>query len=146
MPLSLNAQMIYDFLLKDILPNKKIVTYGVVSNKTGVPLGDAGEAVRLALYEIFQECDRLKLPPLSSIVVQETNLYDPTRRHGMPGGGYLSAEAQSSNDANRQRDTGWQDWKATPRPPDTDNWRMRSMIEAHQNSVWDFIEKWPDEL
>lgn len=144
MPVSNNAQLIYDYLVHKALPTKKVVTYGEVSEATGVPLGEAGGAVRMALYEIFQECDCKQLPPITSIVVQELNLYDRTRRHGMPGGGYLVAEAQSPNHANRRRDVGWSDWASTPRPPDTDSWRMRAMIEAHQDSVWCFTGLWPD--
>lgn len=140
--LSNNAQLIYDFLVHEILQNKKVVTYGETSAKTGVPLGDSGGAVRIALYEIFQECDRLQLPPLTSIVVQSP-VYDPTRRHGMPGGGYLVAEAFSPNHANRRRDNGWRDWQSHPRPQDTETWRMTTMIEAHQDSVWNFVGSWP---
>jgi hypothetical protein len=141
-----NARLIYDYLVDKVLPTKRVVTYGEVSRTTGVPLGENGGAVRVALYEIFQECDSQQLPPLTSIVVQEDNLYDTKRRHGMPGGGYLVAEAKSPNHANRRRDSGWSDWESTPRPPDTDSWQMRAMIEAHQDSVWNFTGSWPNQL
>ncbi len=146
MPLSHNAQLIYNYLVDTVLPPEQVVTYGEVNRATGVPLGDGGGAVRIALYEIFQGCDRHHLPPLTSIVVQEETLYDLTRRHGMPGGGYLVAEAQSPNRAERRRDDGWEDWALNPRPPDTENWRMIAMIEAHQDSVWDFAGLWPNTL
>jgi hypothetical protein len=146
MPLSINAQLIYEYLVQQILQTEKVITYGEVSEMTGVPLGENGGAVRIALYEIFQACDLQRLPPLTSIVVQEINLYDPTRRHGMPGGGYLVAEARSPNIANRRRDAGWLDWAKTPRPSDVETWRMKPMIEAHQDSVWNFGGEWPPRL
>lgn len=146
MPLSSNSKLIYRYLLQEVIPLKKVVTYGEVSAATGVPLGTAGGAVREALYEIFLECDNRLLPPLSAIVVQEDNLYDATRRHGMPGGGYLVAEANSKNLAGRRRDSGWKRWGNKPRPADTEIWGMKSMIEAHQDMVWDYPHTWPEEL
>ena len=146
MTLSHDASLIYGFLVNKVLPKKRVVTYGEVSAATGVPLGEGGGPVRTALYEIFQECDRNGLPPLTSIVVQSDQLYDRTNRHGMPGGGYLVAEAISPNRANRRRDKGWDDWKSQPRPTDAENWRMREMIEAHQDSVWNFHGPWPTAL
>lgn len=146
MSLSKNATVIYNFLRDRVVPTQRVITYGELSKATGVPLGEAGGSVRMALYEIFNVCDNNYLPPLPSVVVQQDNLYDPSRRYGMPGGGYLTAEAKSPNLSNRRRDPGWKDWGSTPRPPDTDNWRMTSMIEAHQDSVWNFNEDWPDNL
>jgi len=146
MPLSNNSKLIYRYLVQEVIPSKKVVTYGTVSAATGVPLGVAGGAVTEALYEIFRKCDERLLPPLSAIVVQEDNLYDPKRRHGMPGGGYLSAEADSNNLAGRQRNNGWERWGNRPRPSDTDNWLMKGMIEAHQDMVWDYPHQWPEEL
>ena len=146
MSLSKNANVIYKFLCKSVLPTKRVITYGELSSSTEIPLGEAGGPVRMALYEIFNVCDNQKLPPLTSIVVQQDNLYDFSRRHGMPGGGYLVAESHSPNFSKRRRDKGWEDWGSSPRPPDTDTWRMKSMIEAHQDSVWDFKEDWPDIL
>jgi len=146
MGLSNNAEVIYKYLCKTILPTNQVITYGELSNATGIPLGEAGGPVREALYEIFNGCDNQKLPPLSSIVVQQSNLYDSSRRHGMPGGGYLVAEAHSLNCSKRRRDKGWEDWGSSPRPPDTDTWRMKEMIEAHQDSVWNFKKNWPNTL
>lgn len=142
MALSKDAQRIYGFLVQEVLPGKKVVTYGETSRKTGVPLGEGGGAVRIALYEIFQECDRLQLPPLTSIVVQSP-VYDSSHRHGMPGGGYLVAEAFSPNQANRRRDDGWRDWQRHPRPNDAETWLMKNMIEVHQDSVWSYTGTWP---
>ena len=146
MSLSKNAEVIYKYLCRMILPTKRVITYGELSSATGIPLGEAGGPVRMALYEIFNGCDKQKLPPLTSIVVQQSNLYDPSRRHGMPGGGYLVAEAHSPNCSERRRDKGWEDWGSSPRPPDTDTWRMKAMIEAHQDSVWSFKKDWPNTL
>lgn len=143
MPLLSDAQVIYKHLTGVVIASGRVVTYGEVSGATGVPLGEGGGAVRDALYEIFQACDRWKLPPLTSIVVQADNLYDPSRRHGMPGGGYLVAEAKSPNLAGRRRDPGYDEWLSTPRPHDVETWRMRAMIEAHQDSVWSFTGSWP---
>ncbi len=114
MGLSNNAEVIYKYLCKTILPTNQVITYGELSNATGIPLGEAGGPVREVLYEIFNGCDNQKLPPLSSIVVQQSNLYDSSRRHGMPGGGYLVAEARSLNCSGRRRDKGWEDWDSSP--------------------------------
>ena len=146
MSLSRNATVIYKYLCKNVLPTKRVITYGELSRATGIPLGEAGGPVRMALYEIFNVCDNQILPPLTSIVVQQESLYDSSRRHGMPGGGYLVAEAHSPNLSKRRRDKGWEDWGLAPRPRDTDTWRMKPMIEAHQDSVWDSKEDWPDIL
>jgi len=142
MPMSNHANLVYHFLVQRV-PEKMVVTYGEVSEATGVPLGVAGGAVAKSLYEIFRECDDRMLPPISAIVVQGDNLYDKFRRHGMPGGGYLCAEAESKNAANRKRDGGWERWKNTPRPADTETWTMLKMIEAHQDMVWDYNQEWP---
>lgn len=146
MPLSHNANAIYCYLVTDVLRTKRVVTYGTVSTETGVPLGQGGGAVAKALYEIFRRCDEEMLPPLSSIVVQDSGLYDKTFGHGMTGGGCLVAEAESDNLAGRCRNEGWQRWKATPRPADTETWTIRAMIEAHQDLVWDYPYAWPEEL
>ncbi len=144
MPISPNAEALYDHLLLVVVPSGRVVTYGELSQATGVLLGPPGASpVVNALYEIFEFCDEHRLPPLSCIVVQEENLYDPTRRHGMPGGGYLVAEAHSGNLAGRRRDQGYEKWKKKPRPPDTETWEMRDMIEAHQDSVWEYERDWP---
>ena len=147
MTVSPNAEAIYDHLLRVVVPNRGVITYSELSRVTDVPLGPPGASpVVDALYEIFKFCDEHRLPPLSSIVVQEENLYDSTRRHGMPGGGYLVAEAHSDNLAGRRRDQGYEKWKEKPRPPDTETWEMRDMIEAHQDSVWGFQGIWPASL
>jgi len=146
MPLSNNSKIVYRYLVQEVIPLKKVVTYKEVSSATGVPLGTAGGAVSKALYEIFVECDNKLLPPLSAIVVQDENLYDATRRHGMPGGGYLLAEAESENHALRRRDNGWDRWKCSRRPGDMETWKMKNMIESHQDMVWDFSGPWPEEL
>jgi hypothetical protein len=146
MSLSRNSILIYRYLVQEVLPSKRVVTYGEVSSATGVPLGVAGGAVAKALYEIFRVCDDKLLPPLSAIVVQEDNLYDPTRKHGMPGGGYLVAEAESENHPGRRRDNGWERWRHHPRPADTETWKMQEMIEAHQELVWGYQHPWPETL
>ena len=146
MSLSKNARLIYRYLVKEAIPTKQVVTYGKVSAATSVPLGMGGGAVAKALYEIFRRCDEQLIPPLSSIVVQDSGLYDKTLRHGMTGGGYLSAEAESENLAGRRRDDGWQRWKSTPRPSDIETWTMQTMIESHQDMVWDYPYAWPEEL
>ena len=146
MPISRSASLVYQFLVQDVLPKKRVVTYGEVSSATGVPLGVAGGAVSKALYEIFRACDDRLLPPLSAIVVQEDNLYDSTGRHGMPGGGYLVAEAESENNSSRRRDSGWERWNSHPRPSDTETWNMKGMIEAHQDLVWGYQHPWPEKL
>jgi hypothetical protein len=146
MPLSKSSKLVYCFLVQEVFPTKRVVTYGDVSAATGVPLGVAGGAVSKALYEIFRACDDRLLPPLSAIVVQEDNLYDRTGRHGMPGGGYLVAEAESENCSGRRRDDGWERWGSHPRPADTDTWKMQKMIEAHQDLVWEFQYPWPEDL
>jgi hypothetical protein len=145
MTMSNNAKLIYQFLVQ-ILPPKKVVTYGELREATGVPLGVAGGAVAKALYEIFWQCDDRMLPPITSIVVQECGMYDKSCRHGMPGGGYLSAEAESKNAAGRMRGWGWERWKKTPRPADTETWNMIKMIEAHQDMVWNYEKEWPGTL
>lgn len=147
MPLSPNARAIYEYLINNVVPNPRVVTYGKVSQATNIPLGEPGRnPVVEALYEIFMMCDEYRLPPLTSIVVQQDGQYDPTGRHGMPGGGYLVAEARSSNHACRRRDSGYLDWGNVPRPPDTETWRMREMIETHQDSVWNYDAPWPSAL
>jgi hypothetical protein len=146
MSLTKNAEIIYTYLRKVVFPYKRVITYGELSDATEIPLGEAGGPVRIALYEIFNACDNQKVPPITSIVVQQANLYDPSRRYGMPGGGYLVAEAQSPNLSKRCRDKGWEDWKLSPRPSDIDTWRMKEMIEAHQDSVWNFKKEWPEIL
>lgn len=145
MALSRNAKLIYKYLVRDVIPSKIVVSYGSVSGGTGVPLGPAGGAVTEALYEIFLKCDERLLPPLSAIVVQDNSEYD-NGRHGMTGGGYLSAEAESPNTAGRRRDTGWERWRNRPRPKDEETWAMKEMIQAHQDMVWDYPHPWPDEL
>ncbi len=145
MPLTNNSKLIYQFLVKEVIPAKKVVTYGAVSAATGVPLGAAGGAVTKALYEIFYKCDESLLPPLSAIVVQDHSEHDEGR-HGMTGGGYLSAEAESKNLAGRQRDQGWERWSNKPRPADTEVWAMKGMIHAHQDMVWDYPHQWPEQL
>jgi len=142
MPMSRNASLVYQFLVQNV-DAKKVVTYGEVSEATGVPLGVAGGAVAKSLYEIFIACDEKMLPPITAIVVQGDNLYDKSRRHGMPGGGYLCAEAESKNIAGRSRYSGWERWKNTPRPPDTETWTQLKMIEAHQDMVWGYEYGWP---
>jgi len=147
MSLSPNAQAIHNYLVNVVVPSKRVVTYSAVSQATNVPLGPPGQnPVVDALYEIFKKCDERRLPPITSIVVQQDEQYDPTGRHGMPGGGYLVAEAKSPNRAGRRRDPGYRDWENVPRPPDTETWRMRKMIEAHQDSVWDYDAPWPSAL
>ena len=147
MSLSPNTQVIYNYLVNVVVPNKRVVTYGAVSQATNVPLGPPGQnPVVDALYGIFKKCDERRLPPITSIVVQQDGQYDSTGRHGMPGGGYLVAEAKSPNRAGRRRDPGYRDWEETTRPPDTETWRMRKMIEAHQDSVWDYDAPWPSAL
>lgn len=145
MPLTNNSKLIYQFLVKDVIPTKKVVTYGKVSAATGVPLGVAGGAVAKALYEIFYKCDERLLPPLSAIVVQEHSEYENSR-YGMTGGGYLSAEAESKNQAGRLRGNGWERWGSKPRPEDTEVWAMKGMLQAHQDMVWDYPHAWPEEL
>lgn len=147
MSLSNNSKLIYQFLIEEAIPSKKVKTYGEVSAATGVPLGPAGGAVTEALYEIFRKCDDRLLPPLSAIVVQDESAYDHGR-HGMTGGGYLSAEAESPNHAGRRRDKGWERWKEKPRPKDggIEVWGMREMIQSHQDMVWDYPHQWPEEL
>jgi hypothetical protein len=131
MSLSEEAQTIYQYLVSEVVGSGHVVTYGQVSGATGVPLGPEGQnPVVNALYEIFRACDAAGLPPLTVVVVQHGQVYG-NGRHGMPGGGYLSAEARSLNKAGRRRDPGWERWGETPRPPDTDTWLMRAMIEAH---------------
>ena len=145
MLLSKNSKLIYRYLVEEAIPSKKVKSYGEVSAATGVPLGPSGGAVTEALYEIFRECDDRLLPPLSAIVVQDKSQYD-AHRHGMTGGGYLSAEAESKNLAGRQRDSGWERWGNKPRPADTETWAMTGMIKAHQDMVWDYPHQWPEEL
>jgi hypothetical protein len=146
MPLSRNSSLVYSFLVQEVFPRTRVATYGEVSAATGVPLGVAGGAVAKALYEIFRACDDKLLPPISVIVVQEDNLYDPSGRHGMPGGGYLVAEAESKNCAGRRRDSGWERWQDHPRPADTETWKMKDMIEVHQDMVWSHQYSWPKNL
>jgi hypothetical protein len=147
MSLSHNAQIIYNYLVNVVVAMRQVITYGAVSQATNVPLGPYGQnPVTTALYEIFQKCDENGLPPITSIVVQQDGQYDATGRHGMPGGGYLVAEAESPNRANRRRDPGYADWQDSPRPSDTETWRMQAMIEAHQDSVWDYEGTWPPTL
>jgi hypothetical protein len=144
MLMSANARSLYDHLVRVVVPGKRVITYGELSQATGVPLGPPETNPLVdALYEIFKFCDGRRLPPLSSVVVQEKSLYDRTRKHGMPGGGYLVAEAYSENLAGRRRDPGIEAWLTVPRPSDTETWKMRDMIEAHQDSVWDYVGVWP---
>lgn len=145
MALTKNAQSIYNELINNI-STKKVITYSCLSNNTGVPLGIGGGAVKEALAELFIKCDIHQLPPITSIVVQKNNQYDPLLKHGMPGGGYLTAEAFSENNANRPRENGWEVWSQKPRPNDTEVWRFKNMIEAHQNLVWNYSSTWPTTL
>lgn len=145
MAMSRNAKLIYQHLVQDIVPTGRVTTYGRVSHETGVPLGPAGGAVTEALYEIFRKCDERLLPPLSAIVVQDHTEYD-NGRHGMTGGGYLCAEADSPNWAGRRRDNGWERWRNKPRPKDEETWAMKEMIRTHQDMVWDYPHPWPEEL
>ncbi len=146
MALPFHAQTVYVYLISKVVDSKQVVTYGEVSEATGVPLGEGGGAVKHALAKIFHACDEQRLPPLTSIVVQEATCYDPTLRHGMPGGGYLVAAAESPNQARRREDPGLAAWQRKPRPDDVDTWKMQGMIEAHQDSVWEFNGAWPDVL
>jgi|GEM_PF-4980786 len=57
MSLSKNAETIYKYLSKNVLPTKRVITYGELSDATRIPLGEAGAPVRMALYEIFNACD-----------------------------------------------------------------------------------------
>ena len=146
MSLSEEAQTIHQYLVSEVVGSGHVVTYGQVSGATGVPLGPEGQnPVVNALYEIFRACDAAGLPPLTVVVVQHGQGYD-NGRHGMPGGGYLSAEARSPNKACRHRQCGWERWGETPRPPDTETWAMQAMIEAHQDSVWYYEGEWPASL
>jgi len=142
------VQRVYRHLVEGVIPHKKVVSYGSVSAATHVPLGKDGGGVAKALDIIFLRCDQQKLPPLPSIVVQEGGIYDKDGRHGMPGGGYLVAEACSvCHNKDRMHRKGIEKWSRVPRPPDTESWTMKDMIEEHQRSVWDLPPgQWPEEL
>ncbi len=72
MPLSPNAQVIYKYLINMVVPDQRVVTYGTVSEATNIPLGEPGRnPVVDALYEIFKMCDERRLPPVTSIAVQQ---------------------------------------------------------------------------
>ena len=110
MSLSLNVQAIYNYLVEVVVPNKRVVTYGAVSQATNVPLGPPGQnPVVDALYEIFKKCDGRRLPPITSIVVQQDGQYDSTGRHGMPGGGFVAAgeRGKGSTEGNRKFGSGF---------------------------------------
>ena len=146
MSLSEEAQTIYQYLVSEVVDSGHVVTYGQVSQATAVPLGPEGQnPVVKALYEIFRACDAAGLPPLTVVVVQHGQVYND-ERHGMPGGGYLVAEARSPNKAGRPRDDRLDEWLETPRPADTETWQMKTMIEARQDSVWCYEGEWPESL
>lgn len=150
--MSPQAQSIYRFLVNEVLPTKRVTTYGRISEKTGIPLGEGGGVIAGFLGEVFEACDGNRLPPLVSIAVRGggdgSELYDaPRNRHGMPGPGYFGSDAISPNSAGRRRDAGWETWIPANRPPgfdpDVERWRFRAMIEAHQDSVWKHPLAWP---
>jgi len=125
------------------LPVKQVISYSELSRAAEVPLGSPGEnPVVRALVEIFEYCDFHRLPPLPSIVVKDCGTYDPHKQHGMPSGEYLVCEANSLNNGNRFRMTGISQWRKEPRPRDTDAWKFKTMIEAHQDMVWDWTGGW----
>ena len=139
--LSPSAIKIYQHLVTKILPAKKVTTYGDVSKATGVEIGVEGGYIGAVLGEIAHACDTHNLPPLTAIVVRADQLYDPKRRHGMPGTGYFVMRAET--------DPEFAEWKQKPAPAgfdkDADRWKLQSIIEAHQDSVWQH-SAWPAKL
>jgi len=151
--LSPHARSIYEYLRLKVVPDQKVVTYADITDATGVPMGEEGGYMGQKLGEIFEACDARRLPPITSVVVRKgeggSELYDPAKRHGMPGPGYFRACAHSPNQAGRREDPELGQWALKPAPagfdPDTERWGLREMIEEHQNSVWKH-RSWPMKL
>lgn len=141
MSLSAEAQILYGHLVRSVVPTKKVTTYGDVSNATAIPIGEGGGHIGRVLGEVARACHARGLPPLSSIVVLADGVYDRARRHGMPGVGYFTMQAEF--------DEAFADWGKKPAPPgfdrDTDRWRLQSVVEANQDAVW-ARRVWPERL
>ena len=149
MPLSAEARTIYDYLRTQILPKRRVTSYGIVSEATGVPIGVEGGAIGKVLGELASVCDERSLPPITAIVVRADEMYDPSGKHGMPGPGYFVQEATSPNNAQRLGHGDFLPWAQSPPPAgfdkDSNRWALQSIVEAHQDSVWQ-RRQWPDSL
>jgi hypothetical protein len=149
MPLSGAATAIYDYLRTQILPTKRVTTYGAVSEATGVPIGQAGGVIGKVLGEIATACDARGLPPITAIVVRLDEIFDASGRHGMPGPGYFVQEATSPNNAQRPGHANFVAWGQSPAPAgfdkESNRWELQATVEAHQDSVWR-RRQWPDSL
>lgn len=149
MALTAEASALYQHLRLDVIPSRRVATYGAVSAATGVPIGVDGGHIGKVLGEIASACDLHKLPPLTAIVVRADEQYDSTGHHGMPGSGYFVQEAQSPNSAQRQGHDLFLRWAMHPSPAgfdkDADRWELRAQVEAHQDSVWRH-RRWPESL
>lgn len=141
MSLSPSAQTVYKHLITQVLPTRKVTTYGDIEKATGVPIGKGGGNIGKVLGEIARACHERELPPLSSIVVLASSQYDLTGRHGMPGTGYFTMQAEF--------DDAFADWAAKPAPvgfdKDADRWKLQKTVEAHQDAVWKKAV-WPSSL
>jgi hypothetical protein len=142
-----DAARVYRHLVDVVLPTGQVTTYGDVSDATGIRLGPQGAPLTGVLYELFRICDEREVPPITAIVVQKDSAYD-RGRHGIVGGGYLTAEAGTPNLARRFRPPEFEQRITNGKlrlDPLVGAAQFQSMVERHQDSVWDF-RAWPAEI
>lgn len=141
MSLSPSARTVYQHLVTKVIPTRRVTTYGDIEKATGVPIGEAGGNIGRVLGEIARACHERGLPSLSSIVVLASSQYDTTGRHGMPGVGYFTMQAEF--------DDTFANWAVKPAlvgfDKDADRWKLQATIEAHQDAVWKKVV-WPASL
>ncbi|MDB5322124.1 MAG: hypothetical protein JWN40_3755 [Phycisphaerales bacterium] len=142
-----DAVTVYKHLVKDVVPRRKVTTYGEVSAATGVPMGLKGHHMTQVLYHLFLLSDDREIPPITAVVVKRETEYDKGE-HGVVGSGYLTAEAQSPNRAARHRPESFTTKVAAGKKKfdaDAVVTEFRDMIERHQDSVWAYAH-WPVEI
>jgi len=139
MALSPNAHKVYQHLIKNVASSGKVTTYAAVSHATGIQID--GGALGSVLGEIARACLAVDLPPLTAVIVQGDQRYDPAGRHGIPEIGYFVLRAQTDPDFAALGES--------PAPPDfqpdADRWKLKKTFEAHQNAVWR-RRTWPERL
>ena len=139
--------VVYRHLVKNVVPRGRVTTYGEIGAATGIKSGMHGQPLASVLHHILRLCDERGLPPITSVVVQKDSERDGGR-HGVVGQGYFVGEAKTPNKAGRFRSEEFKRvstgsvYRPDPEAPEPE---FRSMIEAHQDSVWAHND-WPEHL
>jgi hypothetical protein len=141
-----DVKVIYEHLTTQALPGaaQATVTYGIIQQHTGVPMGEYGGYIGRVLGEISRLCAGRGLPPLTSIVINDAEQ--------IPGSGYFVELAQMLAQGNLggwRIDPGIERWGLKPPPKgfdkDLERWNYRPMIAENQQSVWSH-SSWPGSL